>query len=134
MKNGFILIGIIFAVALAIVVGSRLSNEAMAVAVGAVCGISACIPMSLGLAIAASRNWGRNDAPREIEYDRGHLGDYSSRRYASPQPPVVVISPPQHAEGAGMYPYANAPRYAYFPPMSNEAGIRPREFKIVGEE
>lgn len=126
MKNGLILIGIIFAVACATIAGSRLSNEAMAVVVGAVCGISASIPMSLGLAIAASRNWGHNDAPREIEYD------YSSHRYAAQpqQPPVVVISPPQ--QNAAMYPYANSPYY--FPPMTNDVAIRPREFKIVGEE
>lgn len=131
MKNGIILIGIIFAVALAVVVGNRLSNEAMAVVVGAVCGISASIPMSLGLAIAASRNWGQspNNPPQEIEYD------YSARRYAAQpqQPPVVVISPPQ--QNAGMYyPYLNSPREAYFPPMPNDVAIRPREFKIIGEE
>jgi hypothetical protein len=131
MKNGIILIGIIFAVALAVVIGSRLSNEAMAVVVGAVCGISASIPMSLGLAIAASRNWGREQEPREITYD------YESRRYAAQpqQPPVVFISPPQHAEHAGMYyPYLNSPREAYFSPMPNDVTIRPREFKVIGDE
>ena len=122
MKNGIILIGIIFAVVLATVVGNRLSNEAMAVVVGAVCGISASIPMSLGLAIAASRNWGRNDAPREIEYD------YSSHRF-SPQPPVYIVTPPQSP-----MPYGYAPNQQYITPSNVPSIGAPREFKIVGEE
>jgi len=123
MKNGIILIGIIFAIALAVVVGSRLSNEAMAVVVGAVCGISASIPMSLGIAIAASRNWGHTNAPREIEYD------YSSQRFA-PQPPVYIVAPsPQQP-----MPYGYAPNQQYITPPNIPALGAPREFKIVGEE
>ncbi len=47
-------IGIVAAVALAFIVAPRLSNEALAVAVGAVCGISASIPATFGLFIAAA--------------------------------------------------------------------------------
>jgi hypothetical protein len=122
MKNGIILVGIVFAIVLAIVVGSRLSDEAMAVVVGAVCGISASIPMSLGLAIAASRNWGRNNTPREIEYD------YSSQRFA-PQPPVYIVAPPQQP-----MPYGFAPNQQYIAPPNVPMIGAPREFKIVGEE
>ena len=80
MRNGIILIGIAFAVALAAVVGNRLSNDALAVVVGAVCGISASIPVTIGLVIAASRNWGREEGVREIGYD------YGSNRYAAAAP------------------------------------------------
>ena len=125
MKNGIILIGIIFAVVLAGVVGSRLSNEAMAVVVGAVCGISASIPMSLGIAIAASRNWGQsaNDAPREIGYD------YSSQRF-TPQPPVYIVAPPQQPP----MPYGYMPNQQFVVPPNVPALGAPREFKIIGEE
>ncbi len=61
MRNVAVLAAMAFAVTLAIIVANRLSNEAMAVIVGAVCGISATIPISLGFAIAASRNWGQRD-------------------------------------------------------------------------
>ncbi len=122
MKNGIILVGIAFAVALAAVVGNRLSNDALAVVVGAVCGISASIPVTIGLVIAASRNWGREESPREIGYD------YGSNRFA-PQPPVVIFAPPQPAQ----LPYGLSPSQYVAPPSAPALGA-PREFKIIGEE
>ncbi len=124
MKNGIILIGIAFAVALAAVVGNRLSNDALAVVVGAVCGISASIPVTIGLVIAASRNWGREESVRDAE--RGY--DYGNNRFA-PQPPVVIFAPPQSAQ----LPYG-LPQNQYVAPLSAPALGAPREFKIVGEE
>lgn len=122
MRNGIILIGIAFAVALAAVVGNRLSNDALAVLVGAVCGISASIPVTIGLVIAASRNWGRQEGVREIGYD------YGAQRYA-PQPPMVIFAPPQQAP----LPYG-FPQGQYVAPISAPALGAPREFKIVGGE
>lgn len=124
MKTGLVLVGMAFAVAVAVVVGNRLSDEALAVVVGAVCGISASIPVSLALVIAASRNWGREEAPREIGYD------YESRRYAAerPQPPqILVVTPPQQQMPYGM------PSPYYLPPGAPGVGA-PRDFKIVGDE
>jgi hypothetical protein len=125
MRNGVILAGIAFAVALAVIVGNRLSNEAMAVVVGAVCGISASIPVSIALVIAASKNWGREEGPREIGYD------YESRRYAPQPPQILVVSPPQH--NAPVYPYSGT---SYFPPpqIDDTPYGNPRQFKIIGEE
>ncbi len=77
-----------FAVALAVIVGNRLSNEAIAVVVGAVCGISASIPVTIALVIAASKNWGREPEPREVEYD------YGAYRYTPQLPPILLVSPP----------------------------------------
>lgn len=123
MRNGIILAGIAFAVALAYLVGSRLSDEAMAVVVGAVCGISASIPVSIGLIIATSNHWGRRDAPREIGYD------YGAQRYA-PQQPIFIVSPPQ----APMPMPYGFPQNQYVVPPSVPALGAPREFKIIGEE
>lgn len=55
MKMGIalVLVGVAIAIALVISAGSRLSNEAMAVVIGALCGISASIPVSIGLIIAS---------------------------------------------------------------------------------
>ena len=122
MRNGMILIGIAFAVALAAIVGNRLSNDALAVVVGTVCGISASIPVTIGLVIAASRNWGREESVREIGYD------YGSNRYA-PQPPMVIFAPPPQAQ----LPYGFPPGQ-YVAPLSAPALGAPREFKIIGEE
>jgi hypothetical protein len=122
MRNGIILIGVVFAVALAAVVGSRLSNDALAVVVGAVCGMSASIPLMVGLVIAASRNWGQAESVREIGYD------YGNNRFV-PQPPMVIFAPPQAAQ----FPYG-FPQNPYVTPMSAPALGAPREFKIIGEE
>jgi hypothetical protein len=121
-----IVIGMTFAVALAAMVGNRLSNDALAVVVGALCGISASIPVTLGLAIAASRNWGREERVREIGYD------YESNRFA-PQPPVVIFAPPQQMQSPyGLsYPLGHAERVA--PTIAPALGA-PREFKIIGDE
>jgi hypothetical protein len=125
MRNGIILAGIAFAVALAVIVGNRLSNEAMAVVVGAVCGISASIPVSVALVIAASKNWGREEAPREIGYD------YGAHRYA-PQPPQILVVSPPPAQPPSYQPYSGTP---YFPPPQiDQPPYTLREFKIIGDE
>jgi hypothetical protein len=126
MRNGIVIIGICFAVTLALVVGNRLSNEAMAVVVGALCGISASIPVSVGLVIAASRNWGR-DEHRDEPSTRPHLDPYP---YRQPQPPVIVISPP--AQNISPYQYPGSPYY--IPPSTDDAAYNGREFKIIGDE
>ena len=69
-----------FAVTLAVVVGSRLSDEALAVLAGAVCGVGAAIPTSL-LIVAVSR---RRDE-RRVQPPVPQQGLY---------PPVVVVAPP----------------------------------------
>ena len=124
MRNGIILAGIAFAVALAVIVGNRLSNDAMAVVVGAVCGISASIPVSVALVIAASRNWGREQGPREVEYD------YGTHRYA-PQPPQILVVSPQPQPPA---PYGYAPNQYYPTPQIDDAARSSRQFKIIGDE
>jgi hypothetical protein len=124
MRNGVILAGIAFAVALAVIVGNRLSDEAMAVVVGAVCGISASIPVSVALVIAASRNWGREAAPREVEYD------YGSHRYAPQQPQILVVSAPPQPQP----PYGYQSNQYYPTPQTEDAASSPRQFKIIGDE
>jgi hypothetical protein len=91
------------------------------VVIGAVCGISASIPVTIGLVIAASRNWGHEESVREIGYD------YGAQRYM-PQPPMVIFAPPQQTS----LPYG-FPQGQYVTPMCAPALGAPREFKIVGE-
>jgi len=112
MRNTLILATIAFAVALAIIVGNKLSNEAMAVVVGTVCGIGASIPVSIGLVIASSHNWGKQNAHEEVA--RGY------------QPPIVIVNPQQA-------PMAYGPSSYYLPAPMNSP-IESREFKIIGGE
>lgn len=123
MRNGLIVAGAAFAVALAYVVGSRLSNEAIAVVVGAVCGISASVPVSIALVIASSNHWGRREESNEPYYDP------SPRRYMPQQPPVIIMSPPQP-----QMPYGYQQNPYYFPAQSGQPSVEPREFKIIGGE
>jgi hypothetical protein len=132
MRKGIIIIGIAFAVTLSAFIGNRLSSEALAVVVGAVCGLSASVPVMLGLVIAMSRGWGANepywqvrDLPRQVGYD------YASNRFSlqQPQPPVVIFAPPPPAQA----PYGLSQSPYLIPPGASSAGT-PREFKIIGED
>ena len=73
------LVALAFAVTLAVIVGGRLSDEALAVLAGAVCGVGAAIPTSL-LIVAVSRR--RDERRVQPSAPQG------------PYPPVVVVAPP----------------------------------------
>ena len=112
-RNLGILLGVIFVVTLAIVVGKRMSAEAMAVVVGVVCGVAASIPTSVLLLLAVSRR------ERQPVDDRAQAG--AERSY----PPVVVVQGGGHpglppGAGAGYWPTA----------MSGPAAQR--DFHVVG--
>ena len=105
MKNLLILAIAAFAITLAIIVGNRMSAEAMAVVVGIVCGVAASIPMSVLILILTHR-LGRREETRRLDY-----------------PPVVVVNP-------GTQPQAD--RYLpYLPPLVEQPA--PREFKVIGD-
>lgn len=97
-----------FGVTLAVVVANRLSDEALAVLAGAVCGVGAAIPTSL-LIVAVTR---RRDEPREQR----------SEAYRRPYPPVVVVTPPTGQ-------YWSGERDTFLP--SWREPLR-REFTVVG--
>ena len=71
---------LVFVVTLAVVIGQRMSTDAMAVVIGVIFGVAASIPTSL-LIIAASR--------RSI-VDRAMADRSNYERY---MPPVIVLSP-----------------------------------------
>jgi len=93
-----------FAVTLAVVVGRRLSDEALAVLAGAVCGVGAAIPTSL-LIVAVSR---RRDE-RRVQPPVPQQGPY---------PPVVVVAPPGGQQRPGAWnalpPSVTAPMQRHF--------------------
>jgi hypothetical protein len=86
------LAAVTFSVTLAVVIGNRLSDQALAVLAGAVCGVGAAIPTSL-LIVAVSR---RRDEPR------GQPMVYPSHPQNT-YPPVVVIAPPGVQQGANTW-------------------------------
>jgi hypothetical protein len=113
MRRAVIAISFAFAVALAIVVGNRMSTEAMAVVVGVVCGVTAAMPMS-ALILLVSRRREQPEAFTQRGAHGSHHGAY---------PPVVVIQ--------GGTPTATEPLPPYY---GSSPEAMPRHFHIVGEE
>ena len=98
-----------FAITLAILIGDRLSTEAMAVLAGAACGVGAAIPTSL-LIIAVSQR------VRHTKTTQAPQPQYT--------PPIVMMTPPMQVQ---------QPRPAP-PPASWETAPIQRHFTVVGEE
>jgi hypothetical protein len=94
------LLALTFSVTLAVIVGNRLSDEALAVLAGAVCGVGAAIPTSL-LILAIAR---RRDRPEEHHQTYPQQGAY---------PPVFIVAPPNAQQQPfgwnGGYPPSLAP-------------------------
>jgi hypothetical protein len=109
MRKLVALILVAFAVTLAVVVGNRMSTDAMAVVIGIVCGVGASIPTSLLIMAVSSR--------RETKEERGQAG----------LPSVVIVNPGNQA--------GPAPNY-YQPPSLPPALSQgaPRQFRVIGQE
>ena len=127
MKRGVAIIGVVFAVTLAVVIGNRMSADAMAVVVGIVCGVLASIPTSLLLIWALGR---RGQGANTETAGSGRFGA------GTPYPPIVVVNPgPGHGySSVGTYGQDYGARA--IPPVdpSLSAPSGPRTFKVVGEE
>ncbi len=100
-----------FVITLAVVIGQRMSTDAMAVVIGVIFGVAASIPTSL-LIIAASR---RPAADRTMAERTGF------ERYV---PPVIVLSP-------GAQPPNWPPVLPSAPPLTPPTE---RRFRIVGDD
>jgi hypothetical protein len=94
-----------FAVTLAVIIGKRMSADAMAVVIGVACGVLASIPTSLLILAVTSRR-----EEREVR----RRADY---------PPVVIVNPAN-----------NQPRYLQpsFPTPLIQP--QERQFRVIGDE
>lgn len=102
-----------FSVTLAVVIGLRLSDQAMAVIVGVIAGVAASIPTSLIVVWLATRS-----AP-------GSLARRERPAEPDPEPRVIVVAPP--------YPPAAAPLPD--PRAAGPASAAPerrRSFTVIG--
>lgn len=122
------LLGVVFAVTLAVVVGQRLSAQAMAIVIGIIAGIAASIPTSLVVVWVTSRL----ALPREM---------YAAPRRPEPRerPIVVMQAPPapNYAAAPGYAAPANGGQYAAQGFSSGGYGgqpqvLPPRRFTVVG--
>ena len=114
MRKALIATVLAFAVTLAVVVGNRMSTEAMAVVVGVVCGVVAAIPMSLLILAVSTRRDRQNSDWQAYGHPAGRSSGY---------PPVIVI------QGSGPMATPMQPRY-----LGSAVEPVSRQFHIVGED
>ncbi|MCB0191212.1 MAG: hypothetical protein KDJ65_04640 [Anaerolineae bacterium] len=115
MKKFLFFVGVSFAVAMAVVIGLRLSPDAMAVIIGIICGVLASIPTSIILVWVLRQ---REKQPEEMGY-----GGYN--RYGH-YPPVVVVN----GQGTNGYGNSAAPP----PVLTPNTPPGTRDFKVIGQE
>jgi hypothetical protein len=112
MKKFAAILAVLFAVSLAVVIGFRMSADAMAVVVGIVCGVLASIPTSVLLV------WVMRQREKQIETQ------VNTRSFGN-FPPVVVVN------GQGAHGYGNG---TAAPPLPAGTLSGARNFKVVGQE
>jgi len=105
MKKVAAIAFIAFTVTLAVIIGKRMSTDAMAVVIGVGCGVLASIPTSL-LILAVTNRRGEREVQRQPNY-----------------PPVVIVNPPN-----------NQPRYLQPPFPAPMIQSQERQFRVIGEE
>lgn len=107
-------------VTLAIIIGQRMSTDAMAVVVGVVFGVAASIPTSL-LIVLATRGSRRHDDP---PYRRA---DYQP---SPPPPQIYVVNPGQlPGQAGGQQQIAAAPQQHTF-----DMSIPARRWVVIGDD
>ncbi len=125
MKWSVIIVGAAFAVALVVVIGSRMSADAMAVVVGVACGIGASVPTCLFLVWALVRR-AQGMAAEAQGYGRNGAG--------ASYPPVVVVNPGYGAQSYGPAPGMISPPPAQLTGANGQFVGGQRTFKVVGDE
>jgi hypothetical protein len=113
MKKFLFVVGVAFTVTVAVVVGVRMSSDAMAVVVGIVCGMLASVPTSAILV------WTLRVRDKQLEAQLGPARQYGQ------YPPVVVINGQQPNGATG----APGPQ-----PAMLSGGNGQRNFKVIGQE
>lgn len=105
--------------------GSRLSADAVGLALGVVLGVLASIPASLLILASSRRREARGDDARWVEPPQERLPLY--------QPPVIILAGQGAPPSAPQLP---TPAQTVAPPIQGwSSGARgARQFKIVGEE
>jgi hypothetical protein len=107
-----------FCVTLAVIIGVRLDQAALATVVGVACGIGASIPSGVLVIMLLRRREGadRRQMRRDVY------------RHRSASPPVVVVSPPTMAQ----LPQRGA--WSEMPMFHGQRAPAQREFAVIGEE
>lgn len=136
LKAGTALAGIAFGATLAYYIGSRVSTDALNLAVGVLCGVGASLPVSIGLLLALfrRREGDAEEAEGPVHYPQGQ--GYSVPRQQVPQ--VIVLAPQQGQYPAGFSPYGfPGPGMGQYPnQMLEQPGevIDGRDWRVIGDD
>lgn len=90
LKTGGLIATAAFAITLAVLIGDRLSTEAMAVLAGAVCGVSAAIPTSLLIITVTQRHHAQTTPAPQQQFTRPVI-------FTVPPMPIQPPTPPPPA-------------------------------------
>ena len=113
-----------FCVTLAVLIGQRLSDQAMAVIVGSVIGVVASMPMAALILFMVLK-----------QRDGGSYSSAATRRDVAPRddtPRMIVIQPQPYAPAPAPYPHTG--QLSQLNTTSWQQTRPSREFTIVGEE
>jgi hypothetical protein len=116
MKKFIILAGFAFVISLGIVMGVRMSADAMAVIIGIIFGLLASIPTSIILVWVLRQR----DRQFEAQFSQG-------RPFGPYHPPVVVVN----GHGTNGYGYNSLPAPQLPVAPASPAG---RQFKVIGQD
>lgn len=135
MKQLAVLTLLLIAGLLAWLFGSRLSADALGMAVGLIFGVLAGVPAAL-LVLAANRRPSRDDDDDGGEEDavRGRFGPPAANPYGY-QPPVIVVTSPQPAQPHWPGPQTvDSVGYPVRQALPGPGPASGRAFKVVGEK
>lgn len=119
MKHAIPVILLGFGVALAIVIGQRMSTDAMAVVIGVAVGVAASVPVSL-LLVALLRK------ERASYHDQGRRDfDPYPPQLPNQQPNIIMLDPSMFQRGRGDFQMP-------LPPPQAESGLR--RIHVIGED
>ena len=132
------LLGLAFVITLAVVVGQRLSAEAMAVVIGVIAGVVASIPTSLIVVWVASRAHLSHAPSVTMRAAAPASEPPPTPRAPEPREPRIVVMAPPAYQNYPNYPpgtqslngYAQPAGYA--PAQYPPAMLPPRRFTVVG--
>jgi hypothetical protein len=123
-----------FGVALALIIGQRMSTDAMAVVIGVAVGVAASVPASM-LLVAMLRRERRTYRAEQMPFSSGMVSNQSQAYPQFQQPQVIVLNPgnmPGQGANQAYMPFSNGS----FPmPPANlvqDGGLR--RLRVVGDD
>jgi hypothetical protein len=113
-------------VTLAVLIGQRMSTDAMAVVIGVVVGVAASIPTSL-LVVAATR---ARREPTQLPSP----GPDPRPPAVDPRPQIYVVTSPAPPASGSLPPWQQGNPHSILPPAGYGQMESARRFRVVGED